>query len=229
MRLLAIDTATEACSAAYLDEERLIARHEELRVGHAERILGMVDAVLREAGVRIGDLDALAVARGPGAFTGVRIAVSVVQGLAFGAGLPVVPITTLEAMAYPLIRRGAPRVLACLDARMGEVYAGLFVADADRGLCTAGPLTVGPPTALILPEGPPAHAVGRGFKGHPVLCAIPGLVSAAPDLDALPDAREVALLGRLRYAHGGGVAAGALEPLYLRDKVALTEAERGVA
>jgi tRNA threonylcarbamoyladenosine biosynthesis protein TsaB len=229
MRLLAIDTATEACSAAYLDAERLIVRHEELRVGHAERILGMVDAVLREADVRLGALDALAVARGPGAFTGVRIAVSVVQGLAFGAGLPVVPLTTLEAMAYPLLRRGAPRVLACLDARMGEVYAGLFVADAERGVCAAGPLTVGPPEELILPEGPPLHAVGRGFTRHPALCAIPGLQWAAPDLDALPDAPEIALLGRLRFAHGGAITAGALEPLYLRDKVALTEAERGVA
>jgi len=226
MRLLAVDTSTEACSAAYLDDERLVSRCEELGRGHADRILGMIDEVLGEAGVRLGQLQGLAVAQGPGAFTGVRIGIAAVQALAFGAALPVVPVTTLEALAYPLLRRGAIRVLACLDARMGEIYCGYFTADALRGVRLEGTLAVAPPADLVVPDGG-ATAVGRGFDAYPELRGLAGLQCDPASVRALPDAREVALLGRLRLRCGEGITAGALAPLYLRDKVALTEAERG--
>src|SRR5713226_5161338 len=111
----------------------------------------MVDAVLAEAQVSLSMLDGIAASIGPGAFTGVRISVAVAQGLAFGAGLPVIPVTTLEALAFQAMQRGSGRALACLDARMGEVYWGCFAADAGRGLVATCPARVGPPESVVLP------------------------------------------------------------------------------
>src|SRR5450631_346433 len=138
MRMLALDTSTEACSVALLTDTDLFGISEEVGRGHAERILGMVDAVLREAGLVLGMLDGIAASIGPGAFTGVRISVSVAQGLAFGAQLPVVAVTTLEALALQAIRGGADQAIACLDARMVESYWGCFTADPQRGLLAFG-------------------------------------------------------------------------------------------
>ncbi len=166
MRLLALDTATEACSVALLTDRGQIGRFAEVGRGHAERILGMVDEVLAEAGVTLGMLDGIAASVGPGAFTGVRISVSVAQGLAFGAALPVVAVTTLEALALQVMDDGARHALACLDARMGEVYWGCFAADAAQGLIACGALHVGPAAQVSLP-GPAA------LSGHrPRLCGL---------------------------------------------------------
>src|ERR1700693_5170765 len=130
MRVLAVDSATEACSVALLNGEATIGRSAQLGLPHAPQILGMVEAGLAEAEVSLSMLDGIAASIGPGAFTGVRISVAVAQGLAFGAGLRVVPVSTLEALACQVIRGGAGRALACLDARMGEVYWGCFTGDA---------------------------------------------------------------------------------------------------
>ncbi len=274
MRVLALDTATQACSVALLDGGRLIGRHEEVSKSHAQRILGMIDSVLAEAAMPLSMLDGIAASVGPGSFTGVRISVAVAQGLAFGAGLRVVPVTTLEALAFAAMRGGARHALACLDARMGEVYWGCFRADADRGVIAIGPARVGPPGTVTLPltEGPGAteepgategrgvtegsgviegpgvteglravarpptlappasgvyRGVGRGFTVYPLLGALPGLELDPKDALALPDAREFAALGALRLKLGDGLDAAELCPLYVRDKVALTEAERG--
>ncbi|HWG69521.1 MAG TPA: tRNA (adenosine(37)-N6)-threonylcarbamoyltransferase complex dimerization subunit type 1 TsaB [Steroidobacteraceae bacterium] len=233
MRVLALDTATQACSVALLDGGRLIGRHEEVSKSHAQRILGMIDSVLAEAALPLSLLDGIAASVGPGSFTGVRISVAVAQGLAFGAGLRVVPVTTLEALAFGAVRNGARQVLACLDARMGEVYWGCFRADADRGVIAVGPVRVGPPGSVALPLTPALPALGvycgmgRGFTAYPVLGALPGLELDPTDALALPDAREFAALGALRLKLGGGIDAADLCPLYVRDKVALTEAERG--
>src|SRR5450631_2186990 len=127
VRVLAVDTATEACSVALLSGDELIGRSAQGGLSHAQQILGMVDAVLAEAQVSLSMLDGIAASVGPGAFTGVRISVAVAQGLAFGAGLIVAPVTTLEALALQAMQSGANRALACLDARMGEVYWGCFV------------------------------------------------------------------------------------------------------
>lgn len=227
MRVLAIETATEGCSAALWDGETLFSRSEELGRGHAERILGMVDELLAEARIDVRDLAAIAVDRGPGAFTGVRIAISVAQGLAFGANLPVVAVSSLEALALPLLQGGAATVLACLDARMGEVYWGLFGADPTQGVISVQAPAVGLPAGVAVPAMGPAHGVGRGFAAYPGLRQIPGLRCADVDSLALPDARAVAVIGRLRFLAGAAVAPQGLAPLYLRDKVALTERERG--
>jgi tRNA threonylcarbamoyladenosine biosynthesis protein TsaB len=244
--VLALDTATEACSAALLRGDELIGRFSEGGLSHARRILGMVDAVLEEAGMSLSMLDGIAASIGPGAFTGVRISVAVAQGLAFGAGLPVVAVTTLEALASKIVSGGAAGALACLDARMGEVYWGCFAADARRGLVATSAARVGPPASVALPANaglplsaaPPANGVspatevyrgiGRGFAAYPALAALPGLQFDPLDGQALPDAREFARLGALRLGLGEGLDPADLSPLYLRDKVALTEAERGV-
>jgi tRNA threonylcarbamoyladenosine biosynthesis protein TsaB len=233
MRMLAIDTCTEACSAALLLGDVRISRAEEPGRGHADRILRMVDEILSEGGVALGSLDALAACIGPGAFTGVRICIATAQGLAFGAGLKVVPVSSLEALAYARMQRGVHRVIACLDARMNEVYWGCYQADPQRGLrAIAGP-ALSAPAGVTLPadaaEPGGAYAgIGRGFSAYPQLLKLAGLGGEADDPRMLPDARWVAELGALRLGVGEGIDPDALSPLYLRDNVALTEAQRGV-
>jgi tRNA threonylcarbamoyladenosine biosynthesis protein TsaB len=226
MRVLALDTATEACSVALLRDDEMICRFAEGGLAHAQRVLGMVEAVLAEGEVSLSMLDGIAASVGPGAFTGVRISVAVAQGLAFGAGLRVVPVTTLEALASQVMGRGVGRALACLDARMGEVYWGCFAADLTRGLGWSCPASVGPPESVVLPTPGAYRGIGRGFGAYPALGALPGLTLDPKDTLALPHAREIATLGALRLALKEGLDPADLSPLYLRDKVALTEAER---
>jgi tRNA threonylcarbamoyladenosine biosynthesis protein TsaB len=195
----------------------------------------MVDRILTRGGAALASLSGIAAGIGPGSFTGVRVSVAVAQGLAFGADLPVAPVTSLEALALEAIGGGAEHVLACLDARMGEVYWGCFAADA-RGLLRAlGPLAVGPPSAVRLPDAAADSAavhyrgIGRGFAAYPELASIPGLSIEPDDRRKLPQAAAMARLGALRFAAGAGMDPALLEPLYVRDKVAMTEAERAAA
>jgi len=233
MRLLALDGATGACSVALLDDgatpgsTSLIYRSEEIGRGHADRLLAMVSEVLAEAGYGLSALTALVASVGPGAFTGVRITVATAQGLAYGAGLPVVPISTLEALAWGLLNPTADDdapVLACLDARMGEVYWGAFRGDPVLGLEPLTPARVSAPQDLQWAG--PTRGIGRGFAAYPQLAQLPGLRLQPGDTQALPDARELVSLGVVRHAAGCARDAAELAPLYLRDKVALTEAER---
>jgi tRNA threonylcarbamoyladenosine biosynthesis protein TsaB len=227
MRVLAVDAATEACSVALLSGDVLIGRSAEPGRPHAQQVLGMVERVLAEAQISLSMLDGIAASIGPGAFTGVRISVAVAQGLAFGANLAVTPVTTLEALAAQRMNRGADQVLACLDARMGEVYWGCFAADPARGLVARSAARVGPPDSVLLPAGGGVYrGIGRGFAAYPALALQPDLELDPIDCQALPNAREFVRLGALRLALGEGVDPADLRPLYLRDKVALTEAER---
>lgn len=232
MRLLALDAATEACSVALLisrdatlADAAVIGRYEELGKPNSQKILGMAEALLAEAQVPLSALDGIAASVGPGAFTGVRISVAVAQGLAFGAGLPVVPVTTLEALAWVVIQDGAPLALACLDARMGEVYWGSFAADRTAGLIAGSAARVSAP-GLVQPPPGLHRGIGRGFAAYPLLAALPGVAVEPEHGRALPNARAFAGLGALRFRAGGALDPADLSPLYLRDKVALTEAER---
>ena len=226
MRVLALDGATEACSVALLANGALISRTIESGKSNAVKILRMAEEVMAEAQVSLSMLDGIAASIGPGAFTGVRISVAVAQGLAFGADLKVVPVTTLEALALQVLDGPASRALACLDARMGEVYWGCFAADAARGLAILGALQVGPAATVRWAGTLPFRGIGRGFTAYPELAALPGLALAPRDALALPDARDLARLGALRLEAGEGLDPAALKPQYVRDKVALTEAER---
>ena len=229
MRVLAIETSTEALSIALRTEQGTLERGLETARGHAEQILSLIDAVLGEERVRLSQLDGIAAGVGPGSFTGVRISVAVAQGLSFGAGVPVVPVTSLEALAVPAIEAGADRVIACLDARMGEIYWGCFAADPARGLHAIGSLQVAAASRVRLPSAERYRGVGRGFTAYPELAALLGIEVDARAAAALPNAADMARLGALRLAAGEGLDPADLKPEYVRDKVALTEAERRVA
>ena len=234
MRVLALDAATESCSVALLVDDRLLTRQEESGKSHAQKILDMVAAVLAQGEISLTALDAIAAGVGPGSFTGVRIGVAVAQGLAFGAGLPVVPVMTLEALAMEAVASGADEVLACLDARMGEVYWGCFAADKLRGVAIRMAPRVGLPCTVHLPDAARlvaarVRAIGRGFAAYPALAALPGLELRPADTRALPNAQDMARLAVLRLGAGEGIDPAALSPVYLRDRVALTEMERRAA
>jgi tRNA threonylcarbamoyladenosine biosynthesis protein TsaB len=229
MRVLALDAATEACSVALLTNGELISRSIESGKSNALKILSMTEEVMAEAQVSLSMLDGIAASIGPGSFTGVRISVAVAQGLAFGADLRVVPVTTLEALALQVLEGPASRALACLDARMGEVYWGCFAWDAACGVLQSGALRVGPPGSVSLNLGGQYVGVGRGFSAYPSLGTLPGVSTDAARSAALPNAREIAGLGALRLGRGGALDPADLKPLYLRDKVAFTEAERAAS
>lgn len=222
MRLLALDTATECCSAALLIEDRLLSREAELARGHAERILPMIEELLGEAGIGLRALDALAFGRGPGSFTGVRLAASIAQGLAFGAGLKIVAISDLAAVAQRVFdENGATRALVCNDARMQEVYWGCFERGSD-GLAHAGsPERVGPPGGVQLPPGwTEAAGLGRGFAAYPQLRGLTGIAVQGSWDRLLPRAAEVARLAVPELSAGRLLAPEAAVPVYLRDDVA---------
>lgn len=225
MRILAVDAATEACSVALLADGQLLVRSLESGKSSAPKILGMAEDVLSEAQFSLSMLDGIAASIGPGSFTGVRISVAVAQGLAFGAGLKVVPVTTLEALALEVLSEPGVRAVACLDARMGEVYWGCFAADALRGVIECSAPRVGSPDTVTLIAPGPYVGIGRGFSAYPTLAGMLGLELGAAQSMALPDARQIARLGALRFT-GGSLDPVELMPLYIRDKVALTEAER---
>jgi len=223
VRLLALDTATEYCSAALLAEGRLLSREAELPRGHAEHILPMIDALLGEAALPLRGLDALAFGRGPGSFTGVRLAASIAQGLAFGAGLAVVPISDLGALAQRALDEDGTvtRVLVCNDARMQEVYWACFERGPDGLARLLGTERVGAPGAVRLPPGwTDAAGIGRGFTAYPALRALPGVCVPAGWDGLLPRAAEIARLAGAELAAGRLLAPEAAVPVYLRDDVA---------
>jgi tRNA threonylcarbamoyladenosine biosynthesis protein TsaB len=185
----------------------------------------MCDEVLAEAGLARRDLDVLAVGRGPGAFTGVRLAVSAAQGIALALGIPVVPVSSLAALAMQAPDDGGD-VLAVIDARMGEVYAGLFRRRGER-VDAVGEETVGRADALRLPSSGVLNVIGTGWSSY--RDAIEKVLASPPrwaDGARYPQAADIARLAMPIAAAGGGIAADLVQPVYLRDKVALTLAEQ---
>ncbi|TYT23089.1 tRNA (adenosine(37)-N6)-threonylcarbamoyltransferase complex dimerization subunit type 1 TsaB [Luteimonas viscosa] len=219
MRLLAFETATEACSVALLVDGEVQERFEIAPRRHAELALPWAGELLAQAGVAKSQLDAIAVGRGPGAFTGVRLAVALAQGIALALDRPVVGVSTLAALAA---RAQGDRVLAAIDARMGEVYLGAFVR-VDGGLQALGAETVVPPAQAELPEGREWQGVGTGFDAAEgaLRKRLAGALASA-DGTALPHAADVARLGARAFARGEAIAPERLQPAYLRDNVALT-------
>jgi len=221
MKLLAIDTATEQCSVAFLADDSVLTRVVPTARNHADLILPMVNEVLTEAGVGLRDLDGLAFGRGPGSFTGVRIAVGVAQGLALASGLPVVGISNLAAVAQQAadlhsLSRG-DRVLICMDARMQEVYWAIYQV-GDGLVELAGDERVTAPAEVIVQDVAIAVGAGTGWQAYPVLRERYQAITVYPML--LPRALEIARLGAGPLTAGLGVRADEAQPVYLRDDVA---------
>jgi tRNA threonylcarbamoyladenosine biosynthesis protein TsaB len=218
MRLLAIDTATERCSVALRVAGQTIERSIELPRGHADLVLPMVDEVLREGGLQLRDLDGIAYGRGPGAFTGVRIAVGVVQGLAFGADLPTVGISNLAAVAQQVAGE-SDRILVCMDARMEQVYWSAFAREPCSELVTSlAPERVDAPDAVT--DGNYTVLAGTGFKAYPHLASRLVRPDRRVVETALPRAAEIALLAEAEFRAGHAKPASEAEPVYVRDQVA---------
>jgi tRNA threonylcarbamoyladenosine biosynthesis protein TsaB len=222
MKILALDTATEACSVALAIGDRTIERYAEIERGHAEQILPMIDAVLAEAGVTLAQLDALAFGRGPGGFTGVRLAASVAQGLAFGAGLGVVPVSDLAAVARRAaqLEPDARRVLVVNDARMREVYWAEYDVAGEPRLM--GEECVNAPADVTLPGAGsgPWVAAGRGLVAWPDLAERCRAAGASLQPQLLPRAVEILALARSRVAARELLDPADALPVYVRDRVA---------
>ena len=222
MKLLSLETSTEACSAAlYLDGE-VAERYQIAPQQHNKLILPMLESLLAEAGLSLKDMDALAFGRGPGSFTGVRIAAGIVQGLAFGADLPVAPVSTLAAMAQEAFAETTDGfAFPCIDARMGEVYWGIYRRGANGLAELSGSEAVTDAGDVAFPEEAAGVGIGSGWGTYEEVLRsrlVDRVTSILPG--RFPRAGFIARLGAEVFRQGGYVSAEAAQPVYLRDKVA---------
>lgn len=222
MRLLAFETATRRLSVALWQDGALIERAGEIPNGGSGQLLPWAHELLAEAGLTLKQIDGIAFGAGPGGFTGLRLACGVAQGLAWGLELPVLPVSTLEALA---LASGERDVWVCLDARMNEVYGAAYRVEGDCVMQLMAPSCL-PPAVAPAPTFPEAWGVGDGFATHGEL-----LRGRKPDLagtlaGAFPTATAVLRLARTALDAGRAVCAAQAQPVYVRDKVALTTAER---
>ncbi|HET7729608.1 MAG TPA: tRNA (adenosine(37)-N6)-threonylcarbamoyltransferase complex dimerization subunit type 1 TsaB [Usitatibacter sp.] len=223
MNLLAVETSTELCSVAVLRGPDLFVEEELAGNRHSEVLVPMLQRALSRAHLVAREMDAFAFGQGPGSFTGIRIACGIVQGLAFAAGRPVVPVPSLLALAE---QTNDARVVAALDARMGEAYLAAYARNGADWDEVIAPRLVGPAGRLPPLPGRQWAATGSGFDRHEWLregYRRPVEMRYEGDL---PRASAVARVAVQRFARGGSVAAERAAPLYLRDKVAMTTEER---
>ena len=223
MKILALETSTELCSAALWADGKVDAREAVAGSRNSELLLPMVEALLEANRLSARDLDGVAFGSGPGAFTGVRIACGVAQGIAFGINAPVVAVGTLRALAEAA---NVPRVLCCLDARMGEVYHAAYEKRGDEWHEIHAPGLYRPAAVPDLPAGK-WTGCGSGFAafGEQLAQRYAGRLERVID-GLAPHAREVATIAARRFAHGETVDAADALPLYVRNKVALKVSER---
>lgn len=217
--LLALDTATEACSVALLHNGQVFSRYAVIPRLHAQSILPMLSEVLAEAGIAKTAIEAIAFGRGPGAFTGLRIAVGVVQGLAFALELPVLPVSNLAAIAQRACREhGVSQVAVAIDARMDEVYWGCFTL-VNGEVSLQGMEVVVAPEGAQLPRNTQGDwfAAGTGWQAYAERIAVP---VSAKDAQLLPHAADILTLAKGMWQRGESIAAQAAQPIYLRDQVA---------
>ena len=217
MRLVAVETSSDWCSVALCVDGEIAGLERRAPNRHSELALPFLEKLLGEAGWNASLLDAVAFGAGPGAFTGLRIACGLAQGLALARGLPVVGVSAFEAIAE---ESGATRVAVCIDARMHEIYYSALERDAG-GWREVVPARCVAPKDAVPPPGAGWVGAGSGFAAFPDL--FNNLSVRRPDIH--PTAMAVARLGAARLAAGGGVDAAQAVPVYLRDKVAFTRAE----
>jgi len=223
MKLLILDTSTEYCSTALWLDGRIQARRVLAGQRHSSLLLPMVDELLRESDISLRQLDGIGYGAGPGSFTGLRIACAVTQGLAFGADLPVVGISTLESIAQ---QTGAEQVLTVLDARMAEVYWAAYRREGAEWLAVSEP-QLALPESVVVPDESDWVGAGNGFAALGEVLR-PRLTARLVRIDAtlMPDAAAMAPLAVQAFERGEGMDAALAAPVYLRDKVALTVDER---
>lgn len=227
MRVLSLDTATEACSAALWIDGSVRARFEIAGRTHTQCLLPMVHGLMAEAALGFSQLDGLVCGVGPGSFAGVRIGVGYAKGLAMALDLPVLPVTSLELLAQQAIGRGSMQVLAAIDARMSEIYFGAFAADARGIAILQAPAQVTSPEQLGFASPGDWAGIGTGWGAYErVLRA--RIVARVKDVDpaALPRAEDAFARAVPAFIAGLVESADDLAPVYLRDKVALTLVEQ---
>ncbi|WP_218758388.1 tRNA (adenosine(37)-N6)-threonylcarbamoyltransferase complex dimerization subunit type 1 TsaB [Vibrio parahaemolyticus] len=221
-KILAIDTATENCSVALLVNDQVISRSEVAPRDHTKKVLPMVDEVLKEAGLTLQDLDALAFGRGPGSFTGVRIGIGIAQGLAFGAELPMIGVSTLAAMAQASYRlHGATDVAVAIDARMSEVYWARYSRQEHGEWMGVDEECVIPPARLAeeaQADSKTWTTAGTGWSAYQEELA--GLPFNTADSEVLyPDSQDIVILAKQELEKGNTVPVEESSPVYLRDNV----------
>jgi tRNA threonylcarbamoyladenosine biosynthesis protein TsaB len=223
MRVLALDTSTEYCSVALWQDGVVVERCELAGQKHSEMLIEMLDTLFKNAGITIKQLDGIAFGKGPGSFTGVRIACGAAQGLALGANLPVVGVCTLEALAEA---SGKMRVIAALDARMSEVYHAIYEKSNGAWTVVSEPCLCKPGNSPPV-SGDNWFGVGSGYAMHGLALGerYAGQLMGV-DGAAVPQAAAIVVLGAAQFKLGRGVDAAEALPLYLRDKVALKTSER---
>jgi len=222
MLILALETSTELGSCALWRDGLVSQRICPEKRPHSETLLPLVRELLTAGGVRVADLDAIAFGVGPGAFTGLRVACGAAQGLAVAADVPLIPVCSLESMAE---QSAGEQVLALLDARMGEVYSGFYEREAG-GYALRGEIRVSSPGEVALPAGAGWLACGNGLAAYPALFERVQATGAAMHAGILPMADSLLRLAAVRAERGEGIDAAQAAPLYIRDKVAKTVAER---
>jgi len=221
MQILALETSTESGSCALWQDGAVIERSCPPGRSHSETLLPLVRELMAEGGISVGQLDAIAFDAGPGAFTGLRVACGAAQGLAVAAGLPLVPVVSLEVMAAT---SGADRVISLLDARMGEVYGASYQRRED-GYELFGEILVRSPDDIDMP-GTDWLACGNALTAYPALAGRLNAAGIALMPAILPEASWLARLGATKFAAGQGIDPALAVPLYIRDKVAKTIRER---
>ena len=228
LRILAIDTATEACSVALSIDGVISERYEVAGREHTQKLMPQVASLLADAGVNFSQLDGIACGIGPGSFAGLRIGVGYVKGLALALDRPVFGVSSLAMLALRALREtGAERALAAIDARMGEVYFCAYRASAEAGVVALAAPQVCAPSKVPAQDSARYVATGSGWATHaPALLSVIGVTPVAIHADALPQASDALRLALPELAAGRGISADALVPLYLRDKVALNLAEQ---
>ena len=227
MNLLALDTATEACSVALYLGGRIEERFETAGRTHTELLMPMVQELMAGAGLSFQQLDGIACGVGPGSFAGVRIGVGFTKGLALALDRPVVGVSSLPAMALRAIRGGAGQVLAAIDARMNEVYWGAYRATADGLPEALFEEQVCAPAEVPRATAGDWTAVGTGWGAYAdALKAASGVEPLRVVADALPHAEDILRLALREFEAGRAISGDALLPLYLRNKVALTLVEQ---
>ena len=227
MKLLAVETATHACSAALFIDGHIEQRFTIAPQQHTKLILPMIDELMALAQLKPQQLDGLAFGCGPGSFTGLRIATGIIQGIAFGADLPVVPVSTLAALAQAHFNQHDPTLaFTAMDARMGEIFWGVYEKDATGYARLLGKEAVLPAPAIVFPA---RLGVGIGSAWaiyQAILTEKLGSLLQTVRADALPEAAMIAQLGVIGLQNKQGVSAEQANPVYLRNKVAKKESER---